>query len=662
MYKTEDATPFVLHFTDNETQMSEAAGYSYVDRLTQLEEDLFAQGQYIKEESHPFYRMPQFKKPQPEAQELARKAARMLEAAQYLKIKMSLPNDEFLRQTTSNFTVINKTCLAVITCPTASKYRTIDGSYSNIQTPRAASNGSALPSARLVSTVVFGGADRALNTTTLALMQFGQLINHDFQSTTQFTFTNGSDISCCTSTGGTLNASQLHPACLPISVPTNDRFWNVNATIITTCMNFIRSMAGPRLDCSIGYADQLNQNTHWLDASTLYGSSTTTAALVRNFTGGLLKTTSKDVISATVSRDLLPISSPCTTAACFYAGPAIITKHSLAPLTTGFLTRFNQCQHQQSDDRPDQQRIRYRFATAAFRFGHSLVQGSVKLYAEDGSLLNTSYTMSDTFNDPSRIVTDKTYFDAVIRGLLTQPSQSIDQNVDDSLWNRPFRAKNIRFDIVALNIQRGRDHGLPSYNTYRQLCGFTKVTSFSGLNATSTTNPVIPTLRVDKSCFNILVDDIDVYVGGLAEIPLTGSIAGPTLNCLIAEQFNQIKFSDRYFYELGNQAHSFTAAQLTEIRKASLARIFCDNSDQTVLTAQPKAFVPVSSTILVREELLRLILLNYNPLFFNANAKVLCTATCNHHPFFEFEAMGKRDPVLIIGIIYPSSRQLPIFT
>ena len=67
--------------------MSEEAGYSYVDRLTQLEEDLFAQGQYIKEDS-PFYRMSQFKKPQPEAMELSRKALLMLEAARFLKTQL----------------------------------------------------------------------------------------------------------------------------------------------------------------------------------------------------------------------------------------------------------------------------------------------------------------------------------------------------------------------------------------------------------------------------------------------------------------------------------------------------------------------------------------------------------------------------------------------
>lgn len=81
---TEDEQPFLREFSDDEMRMSEEAGYSYVDRLTQLEEDLFAQGQYVKEDS-PFYRMSQFKKPQPEAQELSRKSLLMLEAARYLK-------------------------------------------------------------------------------------------------------------------------------------------------------------------------------------------------------------------------------------------------------------------------------------------------------------------------------------------------------------------------------------------------------------------------------------------------------------------------------------------------------------------------------------------------------------------------------------------------
>jgi len=43
------------------------------------------------------------------------------------------------------------------------------------------------------------------------------------------------------------------------------------------------------------------------------------------------------------------------------------------------------------------------------------------------------------------------------------------------------------------------------------------------------------------------------------ELPQAGSVVGPTLNCLIGEQFKSNKFSDRYFYELGGQPHSFSA-------------------------------------------------------------------------------------------------------
>ncbi len=70
--------------TEQEIEMSEKVGYSYVDRLAQLEEELQAKGHYAKETS-PFHRMAKFRKPSAKARELSRKAVRMLEATRYLK-------------------------------------------------------------------------------------------------------------------------------------------------------------------------------------------------------------------------------------------------------------------------------------------------------------------------------------------------------------------------------------------------------------------------------------------------------------------------------------------------------------------------------------------------------------------------------------------------
>ena len=51
----------------------------------------------------------------------------------------------------------------------------------------------------------------------------------------------------------------------------------------------------------------------------------------------------------------------------------------------------------------------------------------------------------------------------------------------------PFPYKQPRMDLAAINIQRGRDHGLLDYNSYRQVYGLDKHTSFD----TITSNPEI---------------------------------------------------------------------------------------------------------------------------------------------------------------------------
>ena len=95
------------------------------------------------------------------------------------------------------------------------------------------------------------------------------------------------DVSCCND-GNEMDPNLLHPSCFPIAVPVDDAFFN-KPTVTKTCMNFVRSVTGPRLDCSLGYADQLNSVTHWLDGSTIYGSNDAATISLRSLTNGQLQ-------------------------------------------------------------------------------------------------------------------------------------------------------------------------------------------------------------------------------------------------------------------------------------------------------------------------------------------------------------------------------------
>ena len=76
------------------------------------------------------------------------------------------------------------------------------------------------------------------------------------------------------------------------------------------------------------------------------------------------------------------------------------------------------------------------------------------------------------------------------------------------------------------------------------------------------------------------VDDIDLFVGGFLERSVDDSLLGPTFKCIVGDQFARLKLGDRFFYDLGLDDNTrFTPDQLREIRKTSMARIICDNTD-----------------------------------------------------------------------------------
>lgn len=141
-------------------------------------------------------------------------------------------------------------------------------------------------------------------------------------------------------------------------------------------------------------------------------------------------------------------------------------------------------------------------------------------------------------------------------------------------------------DLAAINIQRGRDHGLPGYIQFSKLCGGPLATR---RNFDHLTNIHFNQRRRLDVAYRT-VEDIDLFAGLLSERNQHGSELGLTTTCLLLAQFNKTRRGDRYWYERNDTLTGFTMEQLDEIRKASLARVICDNSDD-VLTIQPKVFM-----------------------------------------------------------------------
>lgn len=181
--------------------------------------------------------------------------------------------------------------------------------------------------------------------------------------------------------------------------------------------------------------------------------------------------------------------------------------------------------------------------------------------------------------------------DRLLLGLCNQPSQRRDEFIGDELTNHLFQFQGTPFglDLASINIQRGRDHGLPPYTAWREPCGLKPVKSWLDLQKIMSPETAHRFKHIYKH-----IDDIDLFSGGLAEKPVRGGLVGPTFACIIAQQFLNLRKGDRFWYENDGFESSFTPAQLQQIRHITLGQVLCQTLTE-IETVQPFVFLSVDS-------------------------------------------------------------------
>lgn len=505
-----------------------------------------------------------------------------------------------------------------------------------IDSPRRAVSGLPLPNPRVISFTLSPETKTLSKYFTHLLMQWGQFLDHDITRTAiQRTFS-GRGITCC-NPEFERNPRLLHPSCFAIEVPEDDPFYS---QFRSTCMNFVRSAASPSSACSVGPREQMSQVTPFLDAGMIYGSTPEVAASLRTFEGGRLTSSIVD------NREFLPQTDtiencnipPQSGLKCFLAGDNRVNMQvSLVTLQALFLRHHNRIAEtlqKLNPSWPDEilyqetkrivdaqiQHITYNeylpliigkkvmesfdllpsdhatdsyddsvnpqivagFATAAFRL-HTMIRATIPFRDAHNRVIG-QLDLSDTFLNPSVAYTEDA-FPEMLNGLTGAAMTKFDRFFTTEVTHHLFRRFNASFglDLVAVNIQRGRDHGIPPYNAWRKLCGLPVIHSFEELN-----NIMDPDAAAKIASLYDSVDDIDFFVGGNSEYHIKGAIVGPTFACIIAEQFRRLKVSDRFWYENHGQTGSFTDNQLEEIKRTTLSSIFCEDE---ITAVQKLAFI-----------------------------------------------------------------------
>jgi hypothetical protein len=182
------------------------------------------------------------------------------------------------------------------------------------------------------------------------------------------------------------------------------------------------------------------------------------------------------------------------------------------------------------------------FTAAAFRVGHTLLNGQLMRVDEDGNEIPEGHMLlRDAFFNPYPVM--ELGLEPFFRGMGVQMQQTFDSKVVDDVRNFLFGPPGSGgLDLVSINIQRGRERGLPDYNTIRANFGLNRLNFFQQVNSDPDVYIKLIGLYGD-------INDVDPWVGMLAEERMPNSLFGQTINRILTVQFTNLRDGDRFYYE-----------------------------------------------------------------------------------------------------------------
>ncbi|MEM9835897.1 MAG: peroxidase family protein [Bacteroidota bacterium] len=183
------------------------------------------------------------------------------------------------------------------------------------------------------------------------------------------------------------------------------------------------------------------------------------------------------------------------------------------------------------------------FTAAAFRLGHTLLNSNILRVDNDGNLLpQGNLTLRQAFFNPLAIP-EVGGIEPYFAGMAQQVQQNMDSRIVDDVRNFLFGPPGAGgLDLAAINIMRGRERGLPSFNDIREAYGLPRIT-FMG----EVTPEIITYSQIFEAYFGN-VERMDPWVAMLAEQEMSGRLFGPTITAIMRTQFEALRDGDRFFY------------------------------------------------------------------------------------------------------------------